>query len=146
MAHLDLSRNRPGYALTVSIPTRWNDYDLLGHVNNVLYNRYLEITVLKLVDLAGVDWVNDPVVPFAAEVCVKFLKPLPFSDFVDCCLRVSRLGNTSLVYELAIFLPEADSPSATGHFVHVFVDRSTERPVPIPESARSVFSQYVVDG
>ncbi len=146
MAQIEPGRNHPGYRLTVSIPTRWNDYDLLGHVNNVLYNRYFEITVLQLVKLAGVDWVNDPVVPFAAEVCVKFLKPLPFSESVDCCLRVSRLGNTSAVYELAIFLPDADQPSATGHFVHVFVDRASERPVPVPAPVRDVFARYLAAG
>ena len=67
---------RDRYVMKLEIPTRWNDYDILGHVNNVLYNRYVEITCLELVKRAGVNWFEDDAIPFAAEVCVKFLKPL----------------------------------------------------------------------
>lgn len=136
------AHRRENYVMHLSIPTRWNDYDLLGHVNNVLYNRYIEITVLELVKRAGVDWMKDPAVPFAAEVCVKFLRPLDFAEHVDSALRVGRLGNSSVVYEVALYMPDDELPSALGHFVHVFVDRDSERPVAMPESVRRVFEQY----
>ncbi len=133
---------RESYVMHMAIPTRWNDYDLLGHVNNVLYNRYVEITVLELVKRAGVNWLDDHVIPFAAEVCVKFLRPLRFAEHVDTALRVGKLGNTSVVYEVALFMPNEDEPSAVAHFVHVFVDRASERPVPIPAPVRGVFERY----
>ncbi len=141
-SNLDECR-RDLYRLHISIPTRWNDYDLLGHVNNVLYNRYFEIVVLELVKLSGVNWMKDSIVPYAAEVCCKFLRPLGYCETIDAALRVGRLGNTSAVYELALYMPEESNPSAIGHFVHVFVDRKTEQPVPIPESVRSFYAQYV---
>ncbi len=134
---------RDRYVMHMPITIRWNDYDLLGHVNNVLYNRYVEIIVLELVRRAGVDWLADRVVPFAAEVCVKFLRPIGFAGHVDAALRVGRLGNTSIVYEVALYMPDDDLPSAVAHFVHVFVDRDDERPVPIPGSVREIFEQYV---
>jgi acyl-CoA thioester hydrolase len=130
------------YPLHMAIPTRWNDYDLLGHVNNVLYNRYFEIIVLELVKRAGVNWMSDRVVPFAAEVCVKFLRPLNFSEYIDAALRVGKLGNSSVVYEVALFMPTDETPSSIGHFVHVFVDRDSEQPVTMPESVREVFQRY----
>jgi acyl-CoA thioester hydrolase len=133
---------RDRYVMSMAIPTRWNDYDILGHVNNVLYNRYVEITVLELVKRAGVKWFTDEVIPFAAEVCVKFLKPLKFAERVDAALRVRHLGNTSVVYEVALFMPEEDLPCAVAHFVHVFVDRGSEKPVPMPDSVREVFERY----
>lgn len=133
---------RERYPLQLAIPTRWNDYDLLGHVNNVLYNRYFEIIVLELVKRAGVDWMSDRVVPFAAEVCVKFLRPLNFAEHIDAALRVGKLGNSSVVYEVALFMPDEQSPSAAGHFVHVFVDRENEKPVSMPDSVREIFQRY----
>jgi acyl-CoA thioester hydrolase len=140
---IDPARHRRDrYVLHLPITTRWNDYDLLGHVNNVLYNRYFEIVVLELVKRAGVNWMKDNVVPLAAEVCVKFLRPLTFAERVDAALRVGHLGNSSVVYEVALFMPDDDEPSAVGHFVHVFVDRGDEKPVPIPQGVRSVFEEY----
>ncbi|KAA3632705.1 MAG: acyl-CoA thioesterase [Proteobacteria bacterium] len=134
---------RDRYVMSMSIPTRWNDYDMLGHVNNVLYNRYVEITVLELVKRAGVNWMTDRVVPFAAEVCVMFLRPLNFSEHIDSMLRVGRLGTSSVVYEVALYMPDDESPSAVAHFVHVFVDRDTERPVPMPAAVRDVFERHM---
>jgi acyl-CoA thioester hydrolase len=138
------SHRRDQYILHMAIPTRWNDYDMLGHVNNVLYNRYFEIIALELVKRAGVDWRHDRLIPFAAEVCVKFLRPLNFAERVDAALRVGRLGNSSVTYEIALFMPDEDEPSAVGHFVHVFVDRDDNKPAPMPESVRGVFEQYCV--
>jgi len=133
---------RDRYVMVLPITTRWNDYDMLGHVNNVLYNRYVEITVLELVKRAGVNWLTDRAIPFAAEVCVKFLRPLRFAEHVDAALRVGKLGTTSVVYEVALFMPDEDAPAAVAHFVHVFVDRGDERPVPIPAPVRRVFEKY----
>src|SRR5690606_3394133 len=140
---IDPARHRRDqYLLHLAIPTRFNDYDMLGHVNNALYNRYFEIVVLELVKRAGADWLRDSLVPVAAEVCVKYLKPLDFAERVDAGLRVGHLGNSSVVYEVALYMPDEDEPSALGHFVHVFVDRKDNRPVPMPDSVRAVFGEY----
>ncbi len=141
--HVDpASHHRDQYVMQLPITTRWNDYDMLGHVNNVLYNRYVEFTVLELVKRAGIDWLRDRVVPFAAEVSVRFLRPLGFSETIDAALRVGHLGNSSVVYEVALYNPSEAEPSALARFVHVFVDRDGERPVAMPASAREVFERY----
>ncbi|GJL83246.1 MAG: thioesterase [marine bacterium B5-7] len=138
--------SRENYPLHLAIPTRFNDYDLLGHVNNALYNRYFEIIVLELVKRSGIDWIKDNVVPFAAEVLVQFKKPLPLVDHIDAALRVGRLGRSSVTYEIALFTPTSEDASANGHFVHVFVDRTSEQPVPMPQSVRDVFERYQYTG
>lgn len=130
---------RAHYSSLSTIATRWNDYDMLRHVNNVQYYRYFEIAVLRLIDDTGLDWFEDPVIPFAVESLCRYQRPLRVTDHVDAAIRVAGIGNSSVTYELALFMPSEATPSAFGHWVHVFVDRKTERPVPIPEQIRVYF-------
>ena len=58
---------RSDYSLIVRMATRWNDYDMLGHVNNVEYYRYFEIIVLTSLARAGLDWRQDSIIPFTVE-------------------------------------------------------------------------------
>lgn len=131
--------SRSDYSTLVRIPTRWNDYDMLGHVNNVQYYRYFEIVVLRLLANSGLDWFRDPVIPFAVENLCRFRRPLGVTDSVEAGIRVARIGRSSATYEIALFMPGNDQPSAYGHFVHVFVDRATERPAEIPQKIRAAF-------
>jgi acyl-CoA thioester hydrolase len=89
----------------------------------------------------GLDWQSDPVIPLAAENGCVFLKPVAASSHVDIGVRIAHLGNSSARYETAVFVPQADAPSATGFFVHVFIDRVTGKPVPIPEAVRAHFEK-----
>ncbi len=142
MTATDTTTGRDDYPRWITIATRWNDYDMLRHVNNVQYYRYFEIAVLDLVDAAGIDWFTDPVIPFAVESLCRYRRPLRITDHVDAGLRVGRLGNSSVNYELGLFMPGEATASAHGHFVHVFVDRDSERPVPIPDPVRKVYARY----
>ena len=135
-----LSR-REDYALHVRVVTRWSDYDMLGHVNNVEYYRYFETAILTLLRETGLDWQVDPVIPLAAENGCSFLKPVVVSGHVDIGVRIAHLGNSSVRYETAVFEPDNDTPSASGFFVHVFIDRATGRPVAMPQSVRAHFEQ-----
>jgi len=132
---------RADYASLSKIETRWNDYDMLRHVNNVQYYRYFEIAVLRLIDESGLDWFKDRIIPFAVESLCRYKRPLRVTDHIDAAIRIAKLGSSSVTYELALFMPSEDTPSAFGHWVHVFVDRQTEQPVPIPESVRAYFAQ-----
>jgi len=132
---------REDYALHVRLVTRWSDYDMLGHVNNVEYYRYFETAILTLLRETGLDWQLDPVIPFAAENGCSFLKPVAVSGHVDIGVRIVHLGNSSVRYETAVFVPDDNTPSATGFFVHVFIDRATGRPVPMPQAVRVHFEQ-----
>ena len=135
------SAGREDYALHVRLITRWSDYDMLGHVNNVEYYRYFETGILTLLRETGLDWQSDPVIPLAAENGCTFLKPVAVSSHVDIGVRIVHLGNSSVRYETAVFEPQADAPSATGFFVHVFIGRVTGKSVPMPEAVRAHFEK-----
>ena len=133
---------RSDYSLVVRIATRWNDYDMLGHVNNVEYYRYFEIIVLTSLARAGLDWRQDRIIPFTVENHCCFRRPLMPVDTMDGGFRITRIGRSSATYELSLFMPNDETPSAYGYFIHVFVDRHTEKPVEIPEVIRSSFDAH----
>lgn len=119
------------------IPTRWRDNDVYHHINNVIYYEFFD-TVINgyLMDAGGLDFSGGDAVGFAVETHCQFLKPIQFPEAVDACLRVARLGNASVRYEIGIFKPGDEEPAAVGYFVHVFVDRLTRQPVRIAGELR----------
>ena len=133
---------RSDYSLVVRIATRWNDYDMLGHVNNVEYYRYFEIIVLTSLARAGLDWRQDSIIPFTVENHCCFRRPLMPADSLDGCFRIARIGRSSATYELGLFMPNDEIASAYGYFIHVFVDRHTERSAEIPEGIRTSFDAH----
>ena len=130
---------RSDYSLVVRIATRWNDYDMLGHVNNVEYYRYFEIIVLTSLARAGLNWRQDSIILFTVENHCCFRRPLMPVDTMDGCFRIARISRSSATYELGLFMPNDETPSAYGYFIHVFVDRHTERPAKIPDGIRTSF-------
>ena len=133
---------RSDYSLIVRMATRWNDYDMLGHVNNVEYYRYFEIIVLTSLARAGLDWRQDSIIPFTVENHCCFRRPLMPADSLDGCFRIARIGRSSATYELGLFMPNDEIASAYGYFIHVFVDRHTERSAEIPEGIRTCFDAH----
>jgi len=134
---------REDCAYRLDVPTRWNDNDMLGHVNNVMYYSYFEAIVVRfLMQEGGLDWTADAVVPLAVETLCQFRRPLSYPDVVEAGLKVVKMGNSSVTYAIALFTTGNDSPAALGHFVHVFVDKKSDRPVPIPESFRDLYRRH----
>ena len=137
---------RSGYRHFLSIPTRWMDNDNYGHVNNVTYYSYFDTVVNEhLVRVGGLDIVNDPVVGYVVESSCRFRKALTFPETIDAGLRVARLGTTSVTYEIGVFRQGDDEPAATGRFVHVWVDRATQRPAPIPPRIRAALQPLAAE-
>lgn len=56
-----------------------------------------------------------------------------------------KLGNSSVRYEVGLFRNDDDVAAAQGHFVHVYVDRQTRRPVALPPALRQALQALVVD-
>lgn len=136
---------REAYRFFTPVPTRWNDNDLLGHVNNVLYYRFFEVVIVKfLMEECKLDWFRSPILPYTAENRCRFRRPLSFPDVVEGALAIGRLGSTSITYEVALFRPGEDIPAADGDWVHVWVDRASERPVVMPEDLRAVMTRHRV--
>ncbi|MFM9849627.1 MAG: acyl-CoA thioesterase [Hyphomicrobiaceae bacterium] len=134
---------RAEYPHFLPIPTRWMDNDLYGHVNNVVYYSYFDTVVNRyLIDPGGLDIHKGTVVGIVAETQCRFFKSFAYPEIVDAGLRVGRLGNSSVRYEIGLF-GEEDTARAEGHFVHVFVDRASNKPVPIPPGIRAALQRLV---
>jgi acyl-CoA thioester hydrolase len=136
---------RDTYPHFMSLQTRWMDNDIYGHVNNVTYYSYFDTVVNSfLIDEGGFNPHEDSIIGVAVETMCSFKKSIAFPDPIDAGLRVGNLGNSSVRYEVGIFREHEIEASASGHFVHVFVDRATNKPVPIPDLLRTAFERMLV--
>jgi len=130
---------RDDYTYFMPVPTRWNDNDMLGHVNNVVYYSYFEAVIVQFVmHEMGVDWLKSQIIPYATATRCRFWRPIAFPVTVEAGLVIERIGDTSATYGVALFAEGDDRPAATGQWVHVWVDRDEERPVGIPAHERAL--------
>ena len=137
---------RAGYRRFLAIPTRWMDNDSYGHVNNVTYYSYFDTAVNQhLIVDGGLDIADGPAIGLVAETMCRFRKPLTFPDTIDAGLRVVSIGTSSVRYEIGLFRQGDDEPAATGYFVHVWVDRASNRPVPVPAPIRAALELLVAE-
>jgi acyl-CoA thioester hydrolase len=138
-------RLRSDFAALRTITTRWEDEDVYGHVNNVVYYSYFDTAVNGfLIAATGTDIRRLDAVGLVAETRCRFLRELRYPDDVEVGLAVTRLGTSSIVYRLAIFQGETDEPAAVGHFVHVYVDAFTRASTPVPDDIRAAVAPLVV--
>jgi len=136
------AEKREAYAHFTRLETRWHDNDVYGHVNNVIYYSFFDTAVNGHLVRAGVlDIHASPVVGLVVETHCEYFKPIAFPDVVHAGIRVAKLGTSSVRYEIGLFANEDETAAASGHFVHVYVDRATGRPTAIPERTREVLSQ-----
>jgi acyl-CoA thioester hydrolase len=118
--------------------TRWSDDDVYGHVNNVVHYLMFDSLVNGwLIEASGTDIRRLPAVGLVVETSCRYFTELRFPETVTGALALDRLGTTSVGYRLALFGERADAPAAVGRFVHVYVDQTTRRPVPVPEEIRA---------
>ena len=123
-----------------SISTRWKDNDIYGHVNNVEYYSFFDTVINAwLIEEGGLDIQSGETIGVCAESGCRFVAPVAFPESIEAGLRVSKVGNSSVRYEIGLFR-ENGEPLAEGWFVHVFVDREDRRPRPIPEGIRSAMA------
>jgi acyl-CoA thioester hydrolase len=138
---------RDRYRHFLEIPTRWIDNDVYGHVNNVVYYSYFDTVVNGyLISLGSLDIERSPIIDLVVETQCRFFKPIVFPDTVHAGLRVARLGNSSVRYEIGLFRNDEDAATAQGHFVHVYVDRETRRPAGLPTEMREALGKILARG
>lgn len=119
------------------ITTRWMDNDAYGHVNNVVYFSYFDTVVnTYLIGRGALDIQKSPVIGLVVETGCQYLASLTYPEEVTAGLRVAHVGRSSVRYEIALFGEGSDRAAAQGHFVHVYVDRESRRPVDLPEALR----------
>ena len=137
--------HRDAYPYFQPIPTRWMDNDVYGHVNNVVYYSYFDTVVNQyLIQQGALDIENSQVVGLVVETGCQYFASIAFPDVVTAGLRVSKVGNSSVRYEIGIFRNAEPSASAQGFFIHVYVDRTTRRPAPLPAELRAAVAQILV--
>jgi acyl-CoA thioester hydrolase len=136
---------RRDYPHLQPISTRWHDNDIYGHVNNVTYYSYFDSAVnAYLIEVGGLDIHNGEVVGFVVSSSCDYFASIAFPERIEIGLRVAKLGNSSVQYELAVFKQGEDEACAAGRFVHVFVERASNRPLPIPERLRTALAALLV--
>lgn len=144
-----MSRHPPGrradYCYFHAITTRWMDNDVFRHVNNVNYFSFFDTAVTYYEMTSGVvDALEGPMYCVVAEVMCRYHSSVAFPDRIAVGIRVARIGASSVRYEIGVFRNDEDVASAEGYFVHVFVDRRTQRPVHVPEASRAILRSIAV--
>lgn len=132
---------RSAFPHFLAIGTRWMDNDVYGHVNNVVYYSYFDTAVNQfLIERGVLDIHQGEVVGYVVDSGCAYFSSISFPDVVHAGIRVAKLGNSSVRYEIALYRNDDPLPCAAGHFVHVYVERSSNRAVPIPASVRTALA------
>ena len=129
-SHRPVPDGRASYAHFERLGTRWMDNDVYGHLNNVVYYSLFDTAVNQMLIRCGaLDLKAGAVIGLVVETHCNFFSSLAFPQTVEAGLRVSALGRSSVRYEIGLFAEDTELCAARGHFVHVYVDRQTRRPV-----------------
>lgn len=136
---------RADFPVLRTISTRWEDEDVYGHVNNVVYYSFFDTAVNGyLIEATGTDIRALPEYGIVAETSCRFLRELRFPGDVQAGLRLTRLGTSSVVYEIGLFQGDSPEPAAVGRFVHVYVTGADRTVTPVPDAIRAVLEPLVV--
>ncbi|MCA3181143.1 MAG: thioesterase family protein [Burkholderiaceae bacterium] len=138
---------RTAYRHVLPITTRWADNDQYGHVNNVVYYQYFDTVVNRyLIEAGALDVASGEAIGLVVETACRYFAPVSFPDTVHAGLRVAHVGSSSVRYEIGLFANDDEFAAGQGHFVHVYVDRLSRRPVPLPVPLRAALEPLRVAG
>lgn len=141
----DTPETRDRFPHFLTIPTRWMDNDIYGHVNNVVYYAYFDTVInAYLIREGGLDIHGGEVIGVCAESACRYKAAFAFPEEVEAGLRVGHLGDRSVRYEIGLFKQGRAEAAALGSFVHVFVERATMTPVTIPDGLRKALERLLV--
>ena len=138
MANMAESRHtetRDRYFVFADVTTRWKDNDVYGHINNAVYNAWIDTAVTQFFRKYWPEMPNTAVIPVAVETLVTFRKSLAHPEDIETGLRVEKIGNSSVRCGVGIFVRGSDEAAAWGHMIHVWVDRETDEVRQALESA-----------
>jgi len=136
--------SRAAFARFVTIATRWSDHDAYGHLNNVVYYALFDSAVNAILIEAGLlDPASSSVIGVVVESSCRFYASLTYPEPAEVGVAVERLGRSSVSYRLAVFKAGASEAAAAGGYTHVYVERATNRPVPIPDGHRRLMQGLI---
>lgn len=130
-------RLRSDFPRFCTVPTRWGDNDVYGHVNNAVYYTYFDTVINQhLIASGALDIAQGEVIGLVVQTGCHYFAPLHYPDPVEVGLIAAEVGRTSVRYEVGLFAPGAELSAAWGHFVHVYVDRTHRKPTAVTEALR----------
>jgi acyl-CoA thioester hydrolase len=130
--------SRADYRAFRSIPTRWMDNDVYGHVNNVVYYSWFDTAVnALLIEWGLLDIHAGTTIGLVVETGCRYHRSVAFPEIVEAGIRIGKLGNSSVRWEVGLFTAGHEGPAAEGFFIHVYVDRASRRPAPLPPEWRA---------
>ncbi len=142
MKNEKLVATRSAFCRFSTVQTRWADNDVYHHVNNAVYYVYFDSIINRyLIEEGGLDFLKGETVGLAVETGARFHGSFAFPETIEAGLAVAHIGNSSVRYEIGLFAVGEEKARVEAHFVHVFVDRATQRPVPIPEKIRAALTK-----
>lgn len=135
---------RADFFSSLKIPTRWADNDIFGHINNVTYYSYVDTAVTDyLMHAGGFEPQSAAIISVVAESRCQYFHSISHPDTIEAHLRVKKLSQRSVIYEVGLFKADSDALCAFCHFVHVFVERDSNKAVQIPETIRSALDKLI---
>lgn len=144
MSQRPAAESRTAFARFIQITTRWMDNDVYAHVNNVVYYSFFDTAVNQyLIESGALDIRTSTQIGLVVETSCRYFSPIAFPDHVAAGIRVVHLGSSSVRYEVGLFRNDEEIAAAQGHFVHVYVDRATNRPAPLSKTLRDALAPLV---
>ncbi|WP_321338884.1 thioesterase family protein [uncultured Cohaesibacter sp.] len=135
---------RADYRTFKVVPTRWNDNDSFGHLNNAVHYSLFDSAIAGwLMDNLSLDVANDEQICVVVENSCNYFEEISFPDVVTVGLRITHIGTSSVRYEIGLFRNDDQVTAARGHFVHVYVNEKTRSPEPMSEAMRTLFASVL---
>ena len=135
-------RPRSAYPHFRLIPTRWMDNDVYGHVNNVVHYSWFDTAVnAYLIEAGALDIHTGSTIGLVVETGCRYARSISYPETVEAGIRAAHIGSSSVRYEVGLFTKGYDEAAAEGFFIHVYVDRATRRPAPLPDAFRAVLAE-----
>jgi acyl-CoA thioester hydrolase len=133
-----LKSRKDSYHYFLDIPTRWNDNDMYGHINNAVYYTWFDTLVNNfLIENGLLDPQTSETIGLVVDTGCQYFAPLSYPETVTVGLRAAKIGTSSVRYEIGVFKKGEVEPCAQGHFVHVYVDAKTRKPKPMSADMRA---------
>ena len=141
---------KANYRYFLDIATRWMDNDIYGHVNNVIYCSYFDTIINEYLIKYGnlnINSKDNPIGYCISSQC-EYKKPISYPQTLNVGISVEKIGKTSVVYNIGIFVDKNDGgndeANAYGKFVHCFVNPKTDKKVEIPLDIKNALQKIFV--
>ena len=136
-------KSRKDYKFFHEISTRWNDNDVRWHLNNAKYYEFFDTVIAKMLfGIEGLNLKQDKKIFVTAETGCSYYQEISFPDKVTAGLKIKHLGNSSVQYDIGLFKNDNNNISARGHFVHVLIDKDSNKSLQIPSTIKKALQKF----